>query len=134
MRFCQEMRENPSKNIQKIFRSSNSSRIGFINEYQNSLFEALLGTHQNFKILGTAEYRVPKEFQKLGTAGYQGNFRSGVPARKIFLGTDEYRSDKKFCVPMGTWYWPDEKFWVLMGTKFRFKPTPGLILTTAKRF
>ena len=42
------------------------------------------GTHQNIKILGTAWYRVPRKFRKLGTDGYR------LPAQK------------KFWVPMGT--------------------------------
>ena len=69
-----------------------------------------MGTHQNFKVLGTGGYRVQarKKFwvplgtgyqpkKNLGTDGYQ------VPARQKILGTNWYR------VP----------------TKFLFIPTPG---------
>ena len=53
------------------------------------------GTHQNFKILGTAGYWVPRKFQKL------------------------YQPEKNFWVPMGTGYRPDKKIWVTMGAGYR---------------
>ena len=62
-------------------------------------------THQNLKILGTAGYRVPRKFQKLGT-GYRENFKSSVS-----LGTG-YQREKIFWVSMDTGYRPDKKIWV----------------------
>ena len=91
------------------------------------------GTHQNLKILGTAGYRVPRKFQKLGT-GYRENFKSSVP-----LGTG-YQREKNFWVSMDTRYRPDkQKNWVpgtsqkiFLGTDgywlpvdFSTMPTPG---------
>ena len=81
------------------------------------------GTHQNFKILGTAGYRVPRKFQKLGTAGYR------IPRKFQKLGTQEISKDgyrwpvpiefQKIWVPMGTGYQPDKKLWVPMGTEYQ---------------
>ena len=47
------------------------------------------GTHLNFKMLGTAGYRLPRKLQKLGTAEFR------VSARKKFLGTHGYRVTTK---------------------------------------
>ena len=72
--------------------------------------------NQNFKIFGTTWNRLPRKFQKLGSAGFlvprklQNSGTSGyrIPVRKK-LGTNGYRPDKKLWVPMGTGYTPDKK-------------------------
>ena len=62
------------------------------------------GTHRNFKILGTAGYRVP-----------MGNEYQPEKFFWVTMGTG-YRPEKNFWVPMGTGYRPEKMFWVTLGT------------------
>ena len=67
------------------------------------------GTHKNFKILGTAGYRVPRKFLKLGTAWYQ------VPRKFQKLGTG-YRENFRSWASLGTGYRGNFKRLVRLGT------------------
>ena len=58
-----------SKNFQGTFELKKSF-------FRPTIFSSEQGTHQNLKILGTAGYRVPRKFQKLGTAGNRGPGKS----------------------------------------------------------
>ena len=80
-----------------------SSGVGMSGALVPMLTGVPAGTHQKFKILGTAGYRVPRKFQKLGTAGYR------VSRKFQELGTARYLGParKNFWVPMGTRYRPN---------------------------
>ena len=72
-------------------------------------------THQNFKILGTAGYWVPKKFQKFGTAWYRilRKFQKIVPdssKKKLVAMRTGYRPHKKLLVPMFSWYMREKNF------------------------
>ena len=74
------------------FIKKNYTLIGILPRFRHEQYP---GTH----FLGTAGYRVPRKFQKIGTARYclfVGTVVYRVPAGQNFLGTDGYWVPAKF--------------------------------------
>ena len=99
--------------------------------------------HQNFKILGTAEDRVLRKFQKLGTAGYRVKFNIRIlrtEKNSNFWVPMITGQIKNLWVPIRTGYGPNKKNrwyrWVPGTSQKKISGTgcrPGKILGIAYR-